>query len=144
VYSTRMDSVQHRLRAKGMRVSHQRVKILDLLRTSKDHLSARQVYDSLVREMPSLSRTTVYNALNALAEKGLIAVVRASGGETRYEYTEGDHCHFFCTSCNTVIDTNLMCSHVHAVESQGHKVQSVQGCFYGVCKECLDIPQQRV
>jgi Fe2+ or Zn2+ uptake regulation protein len=125
-----------------MRVSHQRVKVLDFLKKCKGHPSARQVYESLLREMPSLSRTTIYNTLNALAEKGLIGVVRAPGGETRYEYSDRDHCHFFCTSCNTIIDTELMCRHVHAVESQGHRVQSVQGCFYGVCKECLSTRQQ--
>jgi Fur family transcriptional regulator, peroxide stress response regulator len=132
-----MNTVQHKLRAKGMRVSHQRVKIMDFLRTCKGHPSARQVYESLIQEMPSLSRTTIYNTLNALAEKGLIGVVRSPSGETRYEYTDHSHCHFFCTSCNTMIDTEFRCRHLHAVESQGHKVQSVQGCFYGVCKECL-------
>jgi Fur family peroxide stress response transcriptional regulator len=137
-----MNTVQHKLRAKGMRVSHQRVKILDFLRTSKGHPSARQVYDSLVQEMPSLSRTTIYNTLNALAEKGLIGVVRALSGETRYEYTDRGHCHFFCTSCGTMIDTELRCKHLHAVESLGHKVHSVQGCFYGVCKECSSTRQQ--
>lgn len=137
-----MNIVHDTLRTKGMRVSHQRVKVLDFLKKCKGHPSARQVYESLLREMPSLSRTTIYNTLNALAEKGLIGVVRASGGETRYEYSDRDHCHFFCTSCNTIIDTELMCRHVHAVESQGHRVQSVQGCFYGVCKECLSIRQQ--
>lgn len=79
-----MDSVHDELRAQDLRVSHQRARIIDLLRTRKDHPSARQVYELLVREMPSLSRTTVYNTLNALAKKGLIGVVRASGRETRY------------------------------------------------------------
>ena len=124
-----------------MRASHQRIRILDFLRTCKGHLSARQVHESLVKELPSLSRTTIYNTLNVLAEKGLVGTVRALGGETRYEYTDRNHCHFFCTSCDTIIDTELMCSHLPAIESQGHKVQSVQGCFYGVCKECLDTRQ---
>ena len=125
-----------------MRVSHQRVKILEFLRTCKGHPSARQVYEALVREMPSLSRTTIYNTLNALAEKGLIGMVMAPAAETRYEYADHDHCHFFCTSCDTMIDTELRCKHLHAVESLGHKVYSVQGCFYGVCKDCLSTRQE--
>jgi Fur family transcriptional regulator, peroxide stress response regulator len=138
-----MDSVQHRLKAKGMRVSHQRVKILEFLGRCMGHPSARQVYEALVKEMPSLSRTTIYNTLNALAEKGLVGVVKASGGETRYECADRDHCHFFCTSCHTVIDTEFVCVHLHALESQGHEVHSMQGCFYGVCKECVSVLRQR-
>jgi Fur family peroxide stress response transcriptional regulator len=136
-----MDTVHNELRAKDMRVSHQRVKILEFLRTRTDHPSARQVYESLLQEMPSLSRTTIYNSLNALAEKGIVGVVRASGGETRYEYADRNHCHFVCTTCHRVIDTEFVCVHLHAVESQGHEVYSVQGCFYGVCKECVSTRQ---
>jgi Fur family peroxide stress response transcriptional regulator len=126
------------LRSKGVRVSHHRAKILDLLTTHKGHLSARQVHESIVREIPSLSRTTVYNSLGALAEKGLIGTVAVPGGETRYEYTEHEHCHFFCTECKAIIDMELMCGHVRTVESQGHRVHSVQGCFYGLCKSCQE------
>jgi Fur family peroxide stress response transcriptional regulator len=132
-----MNSIQHKLREKSMRLSHQRVRILNFLEKCEGHPSARQVYESLVEEMPSLSRTTVYNTLNALAEKGLVRVVRTPDGETRYECAGHDHCHFFCTSCHAVIDTEFLCVHLHTVESQGHEVHSVQGCFYGVCKECL-------
>jgi Fur family peroxide stress response transcriptional regulator len=120
-----------------MRVSHHRVKVLHLLKTHKGHLSAKQVYDSIAPEIPSLSRTTVFNTLNALAQNGLIGAVMVPAGEMRYEYAPHEHCHFFCTECNEIIDTEFACGHRHALESQGHKVRSLHGCFSGVCRECL-------
>jgi Fur family transcriptional regulator, peroxide stress response regulator len=131
-----MELVQHKLKEKGMRISHHRVKVLHLLKTHKSHLSAKQVYESIAPDIPSLSRTTVYNSLNALAQKGLIGAVMVPTGEMHYEYTEHEHCHFFCTECNAILDMEVVCGHRHAVESQGHKVQALHGCFYGVCKEC--------
>jgi len=121
-----------------MRTSHQRVKILDFLRERTDHPSAKQVYESLIGEMPSLSRMTVYNTLAALSEKDLVSMVRAPDGAWRYEYKVDEHCHFFCVACGRVTDTEFACSHHRAVELQGHQVHSVQGCFYGVCKQCTE------
>lgn len=133
-----LESVQHILRLKGMRMSHQRMKILVFLRERMDHPSAKQVYESLVPEMPSLSRMTVYNTLTALSEKDLVTMIMAPDGAWRYEYKVDEHCHFFCVACGRVIDTEFACRHNRAVELQGHHVHSVQGCFYGVCRECIE------
>lgn len=133
-----MYTVQDKLKFSGMRLSHQRMAILVFLKERKEHLSAKDVHESLSREMPSLSRMTVYNTLNALAEKGLIMMMRAPDGTSRYEYKAEGHCHFFCFACERLIDMDFACSHQHTVTLRGHQVHSVQGCFQGICKDCTD------
>ncbi len=52
--------------------SLQRIKILEFLEKNRTHPTADMIYQALVDEMPTLSKTTVYNTLKAFAEKGVI------------------------------------------------------------------------
>ena len=49
--------------------SMQRVKILEYLRNYKIHPTADMIYQALLDEMPTLSKTTVYNTLKPLQKK---------------------------------------------------------------------------
>jgi Fur family transcriptional regulator, peroxide stress response regulator len=126
------------LRSKGLKLSHQRIELLRHLKDRKDHPSAGQLYRSLSGEMPSLSKTTLYNTLNAFVDSGFISALAIPGEETRYEYKEKLHCHFYCTRCKSIFDLNFGCANLGDKELHGHRVDDISGCFQGICRACLN------
>jgi Fur family peroxide stress response transcriptional regulator len=142
ITNTKMESLQNSIKSKGLRLSHPRLRIVQALSERTDHPTARQLFEVLAEEIPSLSKTTVYNTLSVLIAKGLVSPVKAPEGNMRYEFAKDEHCHFFCARCKRIIDTEFVCNHSHVLELHGHKVHSLQGCFEGICKECLGMIKQ--
>ncbi|HOG69585.1 MAG TPA: transcriptional repressor, partial [Fibrobacteraceae bacterium] len=60
------------LQNKGIRPSVQRVRIFKFLMQSKEHPTVEMIFNALLPEMPSLSRTTVYNTVELFKEVGLV------------------------------------------------------------------------
>ena len=58
-----------------------------------------QIYTVLHKEIPTLSKTTVYNTLNTLIDAGLVKLITIDENETRYDIDTTTHGHFKCESC---------------------------------------------
>ncbi len=54
------------LKAQGKRITPQREAICRLLARSDEHPTARQIYETLKAQFPSMSLATVYNTLDVL------------------------------------------------------------------------------
>lgn len=119
----------------GVKSTHQRMRILQSL-DKLGHPDAKELYLFLVREMPSLSKTTVYNTLDALHRAGLVSVLSIAGEGTRYELAGKPHCHFLCRKCGKIIDMSFSCTHADSLRLEGYAVEELLGCFKGVCKTC--------
>ena len=59
------------LKKSGVKPSLQRIAILDYLLSHATHPAVDEIYETLVKDIPTLSRTTVYNTLHLFAENGL-------------------------------------------------------------------------
>ena len=88
----------------GVRPLSHRVAIYRYLMDNKNHPTADTIYTDLKGSMPSLSRTTVYNVLNHLCEKGAVRKVSIEEHESRYDADISDHIHFKCMLCKKVYD----------------------------------------
>ena len=63
-------------------------------------LTAVEVHALASKEYPSLGIATVYRAVNAFVEAGVLSPV-VIGGATRYELAnKSHHHHFYCQECN--------------------------------------------
>ena len=60
------------LKSKGLRVTPQRLAILDILRSTKAHPSVETVYDLVRERFPSISFNTVYKTLQSFEDAGLV------------------------------------------------------------------------
>ena len=96
-----------------------------------------EIYEYLTREIPTISKTTIYNTLNALLEKGIIHAITITGTETRYDFKNFPHHHFLCSRCGRVIDIDIKCPYVEKKEFDGHRIEEIHGYFKGICKQCL-------
>jgi Fe2+ or Zn2+ uptake regulation protein len=125
------------LKENNLKITPQRIAILKFLRTHMTHPTAEEIYSALKKNNPSLSKTTVYNALESLKKHNIIQALTICGSEHRYDFREDTHHHFLCKKCGRIIDINIDCPNIHKVTKFGHKVDEIHGYFKGTCKDCL-------
>jgi Fe2+ or Zn2+ uptake regulation protein len=127
------------LRARGFRMTSQRMAILHALRHAGTHLSPREVYRQAKQELPGLTEPTVYRTLEFLAENGLARPSQKGNGHLLYEIAGNDHHHLVCRICGD----EMQVEHV-LLEQLYHKLESTSGyvridshmTFFGVCPSC--------
>lgn len=124
------------LKENNLKITPQRISILTYLEKHYTHPTADEIYKALKEKTPSLSKTTVYNALETLRQHNLIHTLTISGSETRYDIKQGMHHHFYCKQCKKIFDIDLCCPNIEQVSQQGYHVDEVHGYFKGLCKNC--------
>ncbi|MCP3996675.1 MAG: transcriptional repressor [bacterium] len=87
-----------------------------------------------------MSRATVFNVLDDLAEVGLVMRADAWPGATRYEAATSFHHHFVCKQCGSVADVPCTDEESLCLDPDGvaGPIDGAQIIFRGVCAECLD------
>src|SRR3989344_2990235 len=87
----------------GERTTIQKLKIKEYLKVSHHHPSAEVIYQEMKKELPTITRGTIYRNLNQMAEQG--EVIRYTiGDEYRFDSEISVHQHCVCTSCGRVMD----------------------------------------
>jgi len=130
---------QHMLVEAGVKPSFQRLRILHAILEAHSHPSAEEIFQALKPEIPTLSRTTVYNTLNLLVEKDILLPLTISEHEIRYDAcTDDEHSHFFCSCCGRILDIGRKPSCMPGQELEGHLVNKVRLYLTGVCRECRE------
>ncbi|HHV94855.1 MAG TPA: transcriptional repressor [Clostridiaceae bacterium] len=122
---------------KGMKISHQRIKILEYLANNLCHPTADKVLSDMKKVLPTLSKSTVYKTLNALVDANLLKELTIEDNEIRYEYNLVDHGHFKCEKCGNIYDFDLDFSMLQSDKLNGFKINEKNVFFKGVCKDCL-------
>ena len=127
------------LRARGFRMTSQRLAILHVLHHEGRHLSPAEIYKQARRQLPGLTEPTVYRTLEFLAQNGLVRSSRASNGRLTYQIAGEDHHHMICRVCSSEMEIQ------HALlEDLYRKLESTSGylridshvTFFGVCPKC--------
>lgn len=121
---------------RGLRPTTQRLAVYDYLYRHRIHPSAEMVYDALVTQYPTFSRTTVYNSLHALVQAGLVQELAMDTDERRYDADTALHGHFHCRGCGGIADFSLDASVVQGLVPEGFAVQNQGIYFSGLCPAC--------
>lgn len=128
-----------RLVKSGVRPSVQRMAIMDYLLTHRTHPTVEDVYRGICDQIPTLSRTTVYNTLRMFSEKHAAQMLTIDDHHVCYDGDMRPHVHFICRECGKVID--LFDEQAPMVEghrlADGNVVDEMQLYYKGVCKDCL-------
>lgn len=94
------------IRKAGLKVTLPRVKILQILETSKQrHLSAEDVYKVLLDAGDDVGLATVYRVLTQFESAGLVERHNFDGGHSVFELDRGEHHdHMVCIETGKVIE----------------------------------------
>jgi Fur family peroxide stress response transcriptional regulator len=100
----RMDRFKEKLRNSGVKLTHQRMEIFREVALSEEHPDAENIYKSVRKRLPSISRDTVYRTLWSLLDLGLIATLGPPRKTVRFDANMETHHHFICTKCGMTRD----------------------------------------
>lgn len=128
-------SAQDRLREAGIRVTLQRVIILEYLMDNISHPTCDQIYSDIKDNQKSMSFASVYNVTDKLAQAGLIRRIVSPAGEYHYDGIIIPHGHFFCEKCSSIMDIPLE-KNYRFEELPGTIIHSYNFTATGICSNC--------
>ena len=134
-----MTDLSEMLRARGMRVTSQRLLIERALRDHGGHLTAEQVHELVGPVLPGVTQQTVYSTLALLAELGVARRVPAPGPSTRFEGRTDDHHHMVCERCGAIEDLHVrvpVSRVVGAARERGFAPAGASVTVLGLCAAC--------
>ncbi|HSL82464.1 MAG TPA: Fur family transcriptional regulator [Thermoanaerobaculia bacterium] len=128
------------LRRHGLQVTAQRLAVLEAV-SSRPHGTADEIARLVREEIGAISRQAAYDALGALAEKGLVRRIQPAGSPARYEDRVGDnHHHLICRSCGRMVDVDCAVGDapcLTAATDAGFEIDEAEVIYWGRCPECL-------
>ena len=94
------------LKKLGLKVTHPRIRILEILGTEGvHHLSAEDLYRKLLAAGEDIGLATVYRVLTQFEAAGLVEKHNFEGGQAGYELDRGKHHdHMVCVETGKVIE----------------------------------------
>lgn len=130
-------NVSEFLKDNGIKPSLQRIKIYEYLIENRNHPTVDEIYNDLVSEIPTLSKTTIYNTFNLFMEKHIITIITIEENETRYDADTTFHGHFKCDICEEVYDFQIDDMPISEEVLKGFEIDERHLYFKGKCKKCL-------
>ena len=130
------------LSAADLKVTPNRIRVLEVVGNNKFPLSASDIYNILERS-DAIDRVTVYRILDLLVENGVVERLSTGGRAFYYGMAPNDyhkpHPHFYCKSCgqmdclspeSIVIDTKSLW------KTYPGRIDKVEVRIDGICKNC--------
>lgn len=121
-----------------LRFTNQREAIISFLNKKDHHPTASEVYLHVKKQLPRISRGTIYRNLEVLCKENLLRQVLVKG-TSRFESVEnGKHNHFICNNCNKIIDINNKEINIDEIKKQLPKtrIEQVTLNITGLCSSC--------
>lgn len=128
------------LRERGVRITPQRAHVWQVLVESGEHFTAEELWERVRGTLPGLELSTVYRALEALQEAGLVADSRLPEGPRVFEARQAVHPHLVCESCGGIFhpdpETGSWMLEALSAGSGGFEIQELHAVARGVCAGC--------
>lgn len=129
------------LQGKNLKVTTERIKILEEVFNNHTHFDADTIFLDLNRRGVRVSRATIYRTLELLVRSGLVQKVRFGENLARYEHTYGHerHDHLICTQCGHVeeiSDMELEQQIQHIASQRMFRIRDRSIQIFGLCPVC--------
>ncbi len=131
------------LKQAGLKATLPRIKILNLLEENTvRHVSAEDVYKTLLESGEDLSLATVYRVLTQFEQAGLVSRHHFEGGHSVFELNEGGHHdHILCVKCGRVdefVDAVIEERQQKIAAEKGYNMTDHSLYIFGICSSCQD------
>jgi Fur family ferric uptake transcriptional regulator len=135
------------LRKAGLKVTLPRLKILEILeRSATRHMSAEEIYKSLLDSSEDIGLATVYRVLTQFEAAGLVSRRHFENGMAVFELNHGaHHDHIVCMDCGRVeefVDPEIESRQNSIAQRLGYKIAEHSLVLYGRCQR-QDCPARR-
>ncbi len=137
------DSLIGQLKEKGLKITPQRLAIIDALVENREaHPGATLIYEEARKKARRVSLSTVYATLKEFSENGLIRQLEFDRMENRYDVDLLDHVNLICNRCGKIFDYAIPASLEprDIARKSGFVVTDTRLEFHGYCRDCLKRP----
>ena len=128
------------LKEQQLRMTPQRMVLIEELRKLHTHPTADELYEVVRRRLPHISLGTVYRNLEILSRTGIIRKIELGGSQKRFDGDLEIHQHIRCTKCGRIEDlpdgTSVTQCDKDMIERTGYEIIERRVEFIGVCPEC--------
>ncbi len=117
----------------------QRELILNAVRSLKNHATADDIYNMIMKEHPAVGKGTVYRNLNILAEEGEIRKIEVIGGPDCFDHICEKHYHVRCIKCGRLFDVDVEPFpelKPRIKDSSNMQFLDYDILFKGICSDC--------
>ncbi len=123
-----------------IRPSVQRIAVIDYLLKHRTHATADVIFEAISESIPTLSRTTVYNTLRLLSEKGALKALIIEAEAVHFDAFLHPHAHFLCNVCHSIYDVDFN----DDLWQKMQLIAPVATCetqlnYSGVCNKCKNL-----
>ena len=101
----------------------------------KVHPTVDDIDNAILADMPSLSKTTVYNVLKHLEEKGALKSLLIDEKNIRYDADTSSHMHFKCNKCGKLYDLKQP-DFSMLTGTEDFEIKQVHLYCWGLCPDC--------
>ncbi len=133
----RIENIGDYLKSHNIKPSFQRIRIFEYLYQQRTHPTVDEIYKVLICEIPTLSKTTVYNTLNLFIEKQIAQMITIEENEARYDADTMVHGHFKCEKCKIVFDFQTDIVNIQSADLDKFQINQKHIYFKGLCDRCL-------
>lgn len=98
------DEHQMNLARSKLKVTPQRLAVLEALNNLKNHPTAENVKEYVILNHPNIAIGTIYKTLETFVEKGIIKMVKTEKDVMRYDSILEAHHHLYCENTETIED----------------------------------------
>ncbi len=138
----RLDEMIEALRGQNFRLTPQRLEILRILASSREHPSVEQVFEEVRRRFPTTSLATVYRNILKLKELGQVLELGFADSGNRYDGNRPfPHPHMVCIKCRRIMDPdveNLEDLTERLARTTGFRIVNHRLDFFGICPGCQE------
>lgn len=131
-----MKSTQQYLSVHGIKPSVQRIAIMEYLFKHHTHPTVDEIYTELLPQIPTLSKTTVYNTLKLFVQQGTAMQIDIDKKNARFDSVMETHGHFRCKACGCIIDIPLPEIHHLLPQNTDFSIDEAYVNVKGLCAEC--------
>ena len=106
----KITEIRNKLIEKGLKVTPQRIAILEAIIKLNNHPTADNIIDYIRNNHPNIATATVYKVLDALVANELIIKVNTEKDVMRYDAVMERHHHLYCSESDRIedfVDTEL-------------------------------------
>ncbi len=137
-----IEDIRKKLSEKGLKVTPQRLAILDAIYKVGGHPTADNIIEHIRKNNPNIASGTVYKVLDTLIENNLVKRVTNDRDVMRYDGKMDKHHHLYCIECDIIEDyvdeelDTLLKNYFKKKEIEGFHIQDFVLQIKGTFDKC--------
>ena len=140
--NTSIDDIRKQLSEKRLKVTPQRICILEAVHNLNNHPTADNIIEYIRNSHPNIATGTVYKVLETLVENQLIVKVKTDKDIMRYDGIVEKHHHLYCSKCELIEDyvdeelNEILKEHFRKKQLNGFKIEDIVLQIKGTFDKC--------